>query len=144
MIIKQIAAFVENKIDDVSEITKILAENKINIRSTYIADTAEFGILRMIVNKPEAAAKALSDNGIAVKLSDVIVVEMPDRPGGMGEVLSVLSSGGINLEYLYAFVGRHDAGAYVIFKAAEPQKAEKLLSDAGISGQNTLFENLGE
>lgn len=143
MIIKQIAAFVENKIDSVSEITKILADNKINIRSTYIADTAEFGILRMIVSKPEAAAEVLSENGIAVKLSDVIVAEMPDCPGGMGKVLSILSSGGINLEYLYAFVGRNDA-AYVIFKADNPQKAQELLTDAGIADQNALFENLGE
>lgn len=144
MIIKQISVFVENGVGGISEITEILSGNNINIRSAYVADTAEFGILRLIVTDAEKAERVLSENGIAVKETDVIAVEMPDNPGGLGDVLSVLSDNGVNIEYLYAFVGKGDGGALMVFKADDAQKAEAALENSAVVDINatSVYDSL--
>ena len=144
MRIKQISASVENKIDGISEITNILSTNGINIRASLIADTAEFGILRMIVDDPDRAVKVLEEAGIAVKISEVIAVEMPDKTGGLSAILSVLSGRGINLEYVYAFVGRGDTGAMVVFKADDQDAAERIIAESGVADINasSVFDSL--
>lgn len=131
MIIKQISAFVENKSNGVSEITKILGNGGIDIRALSIADTTEFGILRMIVNDTERAEKLLSEAGVSVKVTAVSAVAVPDSPGGLAGALAFLSDGGINLEYIYAFVGGGGKGAPVVFKADDQAKSERLLAEAG-------------
>ncbi len=136
MIIKQISVFVENGVGGLSEIAKILSDEKINIRSAYVADTAEFGILRLIVTDTKKAEKVLLENGIAVKESDVIAIEMPDRPGGLYDILDILSKDGVNIEYLYAFVGHGDSGALMVFKADDAKKAEDALEKSGIVDVN--------
>ena len=136
MNIKQISVFVENGVGGISEITKILSDSKINIRSAYVADTAEFGILRLIVTDTKKAEEVLTENGIAVKETDVIAVEMSDTPGGLGGILDVLSDNGINIEYLYAFVGKGESDALMVFKADDAQKAEVVLEKSGIVDVN--------
>ncbi|MBS7298441.1 MAG: ACT domain-containing protein [Eubacteriales bacterium] len=144
MIIKQISVFVENGVGGISEITKILSDNNINIRSAYVADTAEFGILRLIVTDTKKAEKVLGDSGIAVKETDVIAVEMSDTPGGLGGILDVLSDNGVNIEYLYAFVGKGESGALMVFKADDAQKAETVLENSGIVDINatSVYDSL--
>lgn len=144
MRIKQISAFVENKIDQVSEITKILGKNNINIKYASIADAIEFGILRMLVDDADKAVTALESVGIAVKISDVVAVEMPDRPNGLNEILTVLSEANVNMEYMYAFVGRGERNALVVFKADNADVAEKALSESGITDVNarTVIDTL--
>ncbi len=144
MIIKQISVFVENGVGGISEITKILSDSKINIRSAYVADTAEFGILRLIVTDTKKAEKVLGESGIAVKETDVIAVEMPDTPGGLGDVLKVLSDNGVNIEYLYAFVGKGESDALMVFKADDAEKAETVLEKSGIVDINatSVYDSL--
>lgn len=144
MIIKQISVFVENGVGGISEITRILSDNDINIRSAYVADTAEFGILRLIVTDTKKAEKVLGESGIAVKETDVIAVEMSDTPGGLGGILDVLSDQGVNIEYLYAFVGKGESGALMVFKADDAQKAEEVLEKSGIVDINatSVYDSL--
>lgn len=103
MIIKQLSVFLENKSGRLTEVTEALASANINISAFSIADTAEFGILRMIVNKPEAAEATLKSKGISVHGTDVIALVVPHKPGGLHRALKILSSEGISVEYMYAF-----------------------------------------
>ena len=143
MAIKQISVFVENGVGGIAEITDILSANKVNLRSAYVADAAEFGILRLIVTDTKKAEQVLSDNGFAVKESDVLAVEIPDSPGALGDVLKVLSADGVNVEYMYAFVGKSE-GALMVFKADKAQKAEAALEKSGVVDVNatTVFDSL--
>ncbi len=112
---------------------RLLAGRGINIRALSIADTSDFGILRLIVNDPEQAGMALKEAGFTVSLTEVLGVEMPDRPGGLSHILSILEEAAINIEYLYAFIGRGDNGALVIFRVEEIDKAINILQKKGIT-----------
>jgi hypothetical protein len=103
MIIKQLSVFLENKSGRLTEVTEALASANVNISAFSIADTAEFGILRMIVNKPEQAENALKAKGISVHMTDVVGVIVPHEPGGLHRALKILSAEGISVEYMYAF-----------------------------------------
>jgi hypothetical protein len=103
MIIKQLSVFLENKSGRLTEVTEVLASADINISAFSIADTAEFGILRMIVNKPEAAETTLKAKGISVHITEVVAVVIPHEPGSLFRTLKILSSEGISIEYMYAF-----------------------------------------
>lgn len=116
MKVKQISVFLENKSGRLAEVTRVLGNNDINIRALSIADTTDFGILRLIVNKPELANTVLKNEGFMVSETEVIAVEVPDYPGGLADVLSELGSAGINIEYLYAFIGRSAHNALVVFR----------------------------
>ena len=116
MKVKQISVFLENKIGRLAEITSLLGQSGINIRALAIADTAEFGILRMIVDKPEEALKGLKEKGFAAKQTDVIVVKVPDKPGGLARILEILKESAFNVEYLYAFVKKSGEDAFVVFR----------------------------
>lgn len=145
MVIKQISAFVENKSSGVAEITGILGAVGVDIRALSIADTTEFGILRMIVNDTKKAEDALKEAGISVKVTKVSALAVSDAPGGLAGALDLLSKGGINIEYIYAFIGGKDKGALVVFKADNQEKAEEILSGTKFSELSTkdLFENIG-
>ena len=103
MIIQQISVFVENQPGTLAEVLGILKANQVNLRALSVADTADFGILRMIVNEPEKVAKFLRDKGLAVKSTQVLTIAIPDNPGGLLEQVEKLSAAGINVEYVYAF-----------------------------------------
>jgi hypothetical protein len=133
MKIKQISVFLENKSGRLAAVTQLLTEQVINIRALSIADTSDFGILRLIVDQPDTAYKALKEAGYTVSLTEVLGVEMPDRPGGLNSVLSVMEQEGINIEYLYAFIGRAGKGAIVIFRVEELDKAMAIMKSRGIT-----------
>jgi hypothetical protein len=103
MIIKQLSVFLENTSGRLTEVTGALASAKINISAFSVADTAEYGVLRLIVNKPEAAEKVLKDKGLSVHITEVIGLVVPDEPGGLHRALKILSAEGISVEYMYAF-----------------------------------------
>ncbi len=126
MIIKQLSVFLENRAGRLTELTGILAENDINISAFSIADTADFGILRMIAGKPELAEKVLKENGFAVKITDVICMTVPHKPGGLHRALQILSDNGISIEYMYAFAAAADQ-ATVVIRTDMPLKAIEVL-----------------
>jgi hypothetical protein len=132
MKVKQISVFLENKRGRLAAVTKKLAEEKINIRALSIADTSDFGILRIIVDHPEKAYQILKDNSFTVSMTEVIAIEISDVPGGLAEVLEVLEREGINLEYLYAFIGLADKEALNIFRVEKIDLAVKVLKKNGI------------
>ena len=131
MSLKQLTIFVENKKGALVDITKTLADNNVNLRALSIADTQDFGILRLIVNDNETATKALQDAGYLIKMTDVVGVKIGDQPGKLSKALEVLDKADINMEYLYAFMARTEKHAYVVLRVADNNEAEKVLEDAG-------------
>jgi len=130
MLVEQIAVFLENKSGRLAEITSILADNGINIRALSVADTADFGILRLIVDDVEKAKTVLKENQFTVAKTDVVAVEVADKVGGLAAVLKTLDASAINVEYMYAFVNKSGGNAVLIFRFAEMDKAVKdLLGD---------------
>ena len=131
MAIKQLTVFVENKQGTMVSITEILSKNNINIRALSIAETQDFGILRLIVNDEEAAKTILADAGYLIKITDVVGVKIGDAPGKLCEALKVLDESNINLEYLYAFMARTEKHAYVVLRVEDNSAAENVLVNAG-------------
>lgn len=127
MIIKQLSVFVENKTGRMAEITRVIGDAQVDIRALSIADTSDFGILRLIVNKPDVAVQVLRDAGITVSLTDVIAVGVEDKPGAFANAVKTLSDVGINIEYMYAFISRSDNRAFVILRVEEPERAVEAL-----------------
>lgn len=132
MFVKQISVFVENTKGALSKVTDILAKNNINIRALSIADTTDFGILRLIVQDPYKAVTVLKDNDITVKSTDVIAVAIKDEPSGLHDALDVLRKADVIVEYMYAFVCRSDSEAYVIVKTDDSQAALAALQAGGV------------
>lgn len=133
MEVRQISVFLENKAGRLAKVTRLLGEHGINIRALSIADTTDFGILRMIVSDPEQAERMLKDAGFAVTTTGVLAVEVPDRPGGLAGVMDVLEQAGMNIEYLYAFVEKASPDALVLIRVEDLQGAAGVLTEAGIS-----------
>ena len=130
MIVKQLSVFLENKQGRLCAATDVLAKNGINISALSLADTAEFGILRLIVDRPDEARRVLMEEGIVVRVSDVIAVAMNDTPGGAVDILHALAQAGINVEYLYASIGR-SGKAIMIVRVDDDENAERVLHDGG-------------
>jgi hypothetical protein len=130
MIVKQLSVFLENKQGRLCAATDVLAKNGINISALSLADTAEFGILRLIVDRPDEARRVLMEEGIVVRVSDVIAVAMNDTPGGAMDILHALAQAGINVEYLYASVGR-SGKAIMIVRVDDNENAENVLHNGG-------------
>ncbi|KGO33020.1 MAG: ACT domain-containing protein [Desulfoprunum sp.] len=133
MRVEQIAVFLENKSGRLAEITAVLADNNINIRALSVADTADFGILRLIVDKVELAKKVLKENGFTVGKTNVLAVEVPDRTGGLATVLKSIEKAGLNVEYMYAFVNKTGENAVLIFRFEDMDKAISSLQAAGFT-----------
>lgn len=131
MSLKQLTVFVENKQGTLVDITDTLAKHNVNIRALSIADTQDFGILRLIVNDNDTALKTLSDEGYLIKTTDVVGVKIGDQPGKLSKALNVLDENGINMEYLYAFMARTEKHAYVVLRVADNAAAEAALEAAG-------------
>ena len=132
MKVEQISVFLENKSGRLAEVTGILAREGVNIRTLSLADTADFGILRLIVNRTEVADRALKSAGFTVAKTEVIALEVPDVPGGLAGILSILDASKINVEYMYAFARQSAGKAIVIFRFDELDKAIQVLLGAGV------------
>ena len=131
MAIRQLTVFVQNKQGALVSITEALAANQVNIRALSIAETEDFGILRLIVNDEETAQKTLSDAGYLIKVTEVVGVKIGDAPGKLTGALAVLDKAGINLEYLYAFMARTEKHAYVVLRVEDNEITEAALEAAG-------------
>ena len=131
MAIKQLTVFVENKQGTVVSITNTLSKHNINLRALSIAETQDFGILRLIVNDEATAEKILLDEGYLIKITDVVGVKISDEPGKLSEALRVLDDQDINMEYLYAFMARTEKHAYVVIRVEDNDAAESALTNAG-------------
>lgn len=132
MKLKQISVFLENRKGRLAEVARVLGNAGINIRALSLADTSDFGILRLIVKDVDAAFKVLKDNGYTVRDTDVIAVEVSDCPGGLAEVLSVLAKSDINVEYMYAFVEKSQNKAVLVFRFEDLTKAIAALQKGNI------------
>jgi len=130
--VKQISIFLENKSGRLAQVTQILAENGINIRALSLADTADFGILRVIVNDAEKASNILKTAGYTLGETDVLAVEVPDRPGGLANILLPLWKAGLDVEYMYAFVQRTGENAIMIFRFEDVDKAIEALKESSV------------
>jgi len=131
--IKQISIFLENNAGRLAEVTGVIAKAGVDIRAISIADTADFGILRVIVNKPEVATEALVNAGFTTRVTDVLAVEIDDKPGSLANVMKLFKDTGVNIEYLYASLEGCDGKAIVIFKVEDIAHGLKIVCDHGLS-----------
>jgi len=136
MSVKQISIFLENKKGRLAEVTHLLAAEKVNIRALSLADTADFGVLRIIVNDPDACLAVLKASSIVAQVTEVIAVEIEDKPGGLARALAVLDAAGLNVEYMYAYVEKKKDNAIVICKIDDRERALEVLSDKGVATLN--------
>jgi hypothetical protein len=133
MKVQQISVFLENKSGRLADVAQSLAAGGVNVRALTLADTTDFGILRLIVNDTPAAVALLKGQGFTVGTTDVVAIEVPDRPGGLAEILATIGTAGINVEYMYAFVERQSPNAVVIFRFDETERAITTLQGAGVT-----------
>jgi len=132
MLAEQISIFIENKEGRLAEVTAILRDAKVNIRALSLADTTDFGVLRLIVNDNDAAEKALKTEGFTVGRTQVLAVEVNDEPGGLNKVLDPLCEQDVNVEYMYAFANPQCKNAIMIFRFDDPVKALEILAKESI------------
>lgn len=133
MKVEQISIFIENKSGRLAEVTRVLGEAGINIRTLSLADTSDFGILRLIVDQTDKAKEVLKENAFTVSKTEVVAVKVPDRPLGLSSILQALDSGKINVEYMYAFVERSGEDAVIIFRFDDIEGAIQTLTENGIT-----------
>lgn len=133
MAIKQLSVFVDNKKGALSDITDLLAKEAIDLRAMSIADTQDYGILRLIVNETQRAADILTETSVLATITEVIAVAIDDQPGGLAKVLRILSDHDINMEYLYAFTASSRKHAYVVFRVQNNDAAEQILTANGVT-----------
>ncbi len=133
MFIKQLSVFVENKPGRLHAIVDALAKSGVNLRALSVADTTDFGILRIITDNNDKAQLTLREMGVISKSTDVIAVCIDDQTGGLASVLDIVSSAGVGIEYMYAFLGRTHGKALMVIKADDEAKAEKALTDKGVA-----------
>ena len=129
----QISVFLENRAGQFAEITKILADNGIDLRAISIAETEDYGILRMIVDNAEKTTAILMQHGYLLSMTPVLVIAIPDQPGGIAPVLAILAEGNIDIEYMYSLFTHIEGKAYIVFRVAEAEKFIQLLSSHGIA-----------
>ncbi len=132
MLIKQLSLFVENKPGSLNHICQILKDNDINISTLSLADTKQFGILRLLVREHDKARKAMEAAGLVVNVTDVLALPVSDHPGGLAELLRIFDARQISVEYMYAFTYGKEDSAVMVFRFENPEEAEKALNDAGI------------
>ncbi len=142
MSIKQLSIFIENKAGRLADVTETLAENKVDIRAISVADTSDFGILRVVVDNPELAQDVLKKSGMTVNLSKVIAVCIGDKPGELSKVIRILSDNSISIEYVYDFAGKKGGKACIILRVDDSKKATQILSenDVEVLSQDNICE----
>jgi hypothetical protein len=133
MKITQVSVFLENKKGRLLEVCSLLGKHNINIRALNVAESEGFGVLRIVVDKPQETVELLKKNNLVANLTDVVAVEVEDKPGGLARLLEILSKNNINVEYMYGFVEKHSNNALMVFRFDEPEKAAKVLLDNGIT-----------
>jgi len=133
MRVEQLSVFLENKAGRLAEVTGILAQTGINIRALSLADTSDFGVLRLIVNDTHKAKEALKSKGFTVSETEVVAVEVPDKPGGLHNILEIMQKADMNVEYMYAFVQQTGNNAIMIFRFENVAEATKALEKGGIT-----------
>jgi len=133
MLIKQISIFIPNKKGSLSQLTDILVAHNIDIRAIAVFDTAEFGILRIVVDDPDRAVEILNNEGIVAKVSKVIAVEPEDKPGSLNQIFTILRDADINIDYIYSFIMRKKEMPYIILKVDDQEKAVEVLTANGIN-----------
>lgn len=139
MTIHQISVFLENRAGQLADITGILADAQIDLRAINIAETSDYGVLRLIADKPQEAATTLLEQGFILSMTPVVAVSVPDTPGGLAKVLDVLAKENIDVEYMYSVFGQVDGLAHMVFRVADTEKLIAVLKANGvepISGEN--------
>ena len=132
MKVDQLSIFLENRTGRLAEVTRTLAESGVNIRALSLADTSDFGILRLIVSDYDKAKTALKEKGFTVGRTTVVAVEVEDKPGGLHRLLELLSGNGVNVEYMYAFVQQSGQNAVIIFRFDRTDQAIEILQKEGV------------
>ena len=133
MKITQISVFLENRKGRLSEVCSLLGDNDINIRALTIAETESFGVLRIVVDKSDAAVELLKANGFVANITDVVAIEVGDKPGGLAAVLRVFADNDINVEYMYGFVEKFSDKALLVFRFENTEAAQEILAAQNIS-----------
>jgi hypothetical protein len=132
MKITQISVFLENRKGRLYDVCNLLGKNNINIRALTIAETESFGVLRIVVDKSDLAIKTLKANGFVANLTDVVAIEVGDKPGGLAAVLKVFADNDVNVEYMYGFVEKFSDNALLVFRFEDVDKAQKILTEKSI------------
>lgn len=133
MNIQQISVFLENRAGQLAEITNILAQNNIDLRAIHIAETTDYGVLRIIASRPQEAASILLNHGCILSMTPVLAAAVPDRPGGLAQLLAILAQANIDIEYMYSMFGNGDGMAYMIFRVADIDHLASVLTANGIT-----------
>ncbi len=133
MTIQQISVFLENRSGQLSEITDLLARNHVDLRAIHIAETADYGVLRLITANAQETTQILLSQGFVLSVTPVTAVAVPDEPGGLAKLLNILAKAEVDIEYMYSVFGRKDDYAYMIFRVADAKRLEEILADNGIS-----------
>ena len=141
MTIHQISVFLENRAGQLAEITGILSDNHIDLRALNIAETADYGVLRLITSDAQKASAVLLEHGFILTMTPVTAVAVPDRPGGLSELLRTLSAAQIDIEYMYSVFGQKEGLAYMIFRVADTEKLDAVLAESGLGA--VTGESLG-
>lgn len=131
MFAKQLTIFIENRTGRLCEVLNVLKKNDVNILSLSLADTTEFGLLRLIVDKPEAGKERLAEGGFSSLLSDISIIKIPHSVGSLQELLEVIDKSGVNIEYMYG-LSIEDDNAYVVLKASDAEKVDRILDENGV------------
>jgi hypothetical protein len=142
MQLEQLSVFLENRAGGLAEVVQLIADAGVNIRASSVADMADFGILRLVVDEPERARQALREAGFTAGKTPVVAVAVPDRPGGLAHVLSALKEHDLNVEYMYAVVRRNAGDAVLVFRFEDTDRALAALRGAGI--RTLSAEDLGQ
>ena len=132
MLLNQISVFLENKSGQLLEIVNILADNDVDLRALSIAEAQDYGVLRMIVDKPEATLSLLQEQGWVCRANEVLAVTVPDEPGSLTKILTVLADNDVNMVYTYAFLSGTQGKACIVLRVDDNAAAEKMLRDAGV------------
>lgn len=133
---KQLSVFVENKVGRLSAVLNTLKENNIDISALSLADTSDYGILRLVVDKPDEAMDALKDSGVMVKCTQVIAAAMDDAPGGLAYLLSLLTNANVGIEYMYAFIGKAEGKAWTVLRVDDIEMATEVFKKNGVAMHN--------
>ena len=128
MMIQQLSVFLENRAGQLSAVTELLAQNHVDMQALNIAETADYGVLRLIVDMPQRAARLLRDNGFIVRETPVVQAPVPDKPGGLNDVLRAIADAEIDIEYMYSVLGQQNGLAYMVFRVADPERLDAVLT----------------
>lgn len=130
--LQQLSVFIENKPGRLAAVTNVLRDNDIDISALSLADTSEYGVLRLVVDNPEGAVTALKQAGVTVKTTEVVAAAMEHVPGGLAKLLNLLNDGNVSIEYMYAFIGQREGTAYTVLRVDDNEKAAAIFKDHGI------------